>query len=561
MTPSGPALVDVAGVEKRFGTTRALRGVGLSLRSGQCLGLVGRNGAGKSTLVSILSGLSEPDAGTVRFDGQPAPRVGDIDGWQTWIATVFQHSMIVPDLSVAENVFLGNTPRLVSWHQMRRRTRDIMREWGLRIAPETPCRGLSVEQLQVVEIVRALVRGARCVILDEPTAALERQAAQRLFERVRQLTASGVGVLYISHHLEEVFEICQDVVVLRDGEVVATAPTASLRRDDLVALMVGDVGQATSARAAAPAGAARPVPGGPASGDPGPGGPAEQAPAREAGAGPAARAEVVLAVDGLVSDAARGRLSGVSLRVHAGEVVGVTGLLSAGVATLGRAVAGAEDYTAGQVRLHGRRIPPGRRDVAQRAGIGYVPEDRRAEGFVARLGVAENATMTITSQLSDRFGVLRPGRRAAAAAPLTSRLSLVSSGPGQPAGELSGGNQQKITVARTLAHHPSLIVAITPTRGIDVAAKELLLGSLADVASSSEAGVLLCSDELSDLEICDRVIVLVRGEVFTEFTRPPFDRDELIVATEGLTGTTISAAFGGTEHGGTEHGSAEEAAE
>jgi simple sugar transport system ATP-binding protein len=526
---SGPALVDVAGVEKRFGTTRALRGVGLSLRAGQCLGLVGRNGAGKSTLVSILSGLLEPDAGTVRFDGQPAPRVGDIEGWQTWIATVFQHSMIVPDLSVAENVFLGNPPRLVSWHQMRRRTRDVMREWGLRIGPETPCRDLSVEQRQVVEIVRALVRGARCVILDEPTAALERQAAQRLFERVRQLTDGGVAVLYISHHLEEVFEICQDVVVLRDGEVVATAPTASLSRDSLVAVMIGD-----AEPAAAAAHGPDPVP-------EGPGQPATQAPAPDGGA---PQREVVLAVDGLVSGSARGRLSGVSLRVNAGEIVGVTGLLSAGVATLGRAIAGADGYTAGQVRLHGRLVPPGRRDVAQRAGIGYIPEDRRAEGFVALLGVAENATMTIAGQLSDRFGVLRPGRRAAAAAPLTSGLSVVSSGPGQPAGELSGGNQQKVTVARTLAHRPSLIVAITPTRGVDVASKELLLGSLADVASSGGAGVLLCSDELSDLEICDRVIVLVRGEVFTEFTRPPFDRDELIVATEGLTGTTISAAYG-----------------
>jgi simple sugar transport system ATP-binding protein len=528
----------VAGVDKRFGTTRALRGVGLSLRAGQCLGLVGRNGAGKSTLVSILSGLLEPDAGLVRFDGQPAPRVGDIEGWQTWIATVFQHSMIVPDLSVAENVFLGNPPRLVSWHQMRRRTRDVMREWGLRIAPETPCRDLSVEQRQVVEIVRALIRGARCVILDEPTAALERQAAQRLFERVRQLTDSGVAVLYISHHLEEVFEICQDVVVLRDGEVVLTAPTAGLSRDDLVAVMVGAVEQATAAHAPPPAPAAS--------------GPAAGAPAREADA---PRGEVVLAVDGLVSDSARGRLSGLSVQVHAGEIVGVTGLLSAGVATLGRAIAGAEGYAAGQVRMNGRLVPPGRRDMAQRAGIGYVPEDRRAEGFVARLGVAENATMTITGRLSDRFGVLRPGRRAAAAAPLTSRLSLVSSGPGQPAGELSGGNQQKVTVARTLAHRPSLIVAITPTRGVDVASKELLLGSLADVATAGRAGVLLCSDELSDLEICDRVIVLVRGEAYTEFTRPPFDRDELIVATEGLTGTTISAAYGSTEYGGAQEAS------
>jgi simple sugar transport system ATP-binding protein len=525
MTPSAVssragALVEVTGIEKRFGTTRALRGVDLSLDAGQCLGLVGRNGAGKSTLVSILSGLAEPDAGTVRFSGEPAPRVGDIGRWREWIATVFQHSMIVPHLSVAENVFLGSTPSLVSWRAMRRRTRDVMGEWGLAIAPETPCRELSVEQLQVVEIARALARGARCVLLDEPTAALERQAVQRLFERVRQLTAAGVAVLYISHHLEEVFEICRDVAVLRDGDLVLAAPTASLGKDDLVAAMVGGV------RAATPpaAGGAAPAPGaGAPSGAPAPG-------------------QVVLAVDGLTSGSARGRLAGVSLRVHAGEVVGVTGLLSAGVATIGRVIAGAEARAGGEVRLRGRLVPSGQRAAAQRAGIGYIPEDRRAEGLVPQLGVAENTTMTITRELSDRLGVLAPRRRAAAAAPLTARLSLVSSGPAQPVAELSGGNQQKVTVARTLAHRPSLIVAITPTRGVDVASKELLLSSLSDVAATSGAGVLLCSDELSDLEICDRVLVLVRGEVFTEFSGPPFDRDALILATEGISDAADPAA-------------------
>jgi simple sugar transport system ATP-binding protein len=548
----------VTGVEKRFGTTRALRGVDLSIAAGQCLGLVGRNGAGKSTLVSILSGLSEPDAGTVRFGGEPAPRVGDIGRWREWIATVFQHSMIVPHLSVAENVFLGALPsgmgpsgpsgagpsvlgpRVVSWRAMRRSTRDIMGEWGLDIAPETPCRDLSVEQLQVVEIARALARGARCVLLDEPTAALERQASQRLFERVRQLTASGVAVLYISHHLEEVFEICQDVAVLRDGELVLTAPTARLSKDDLVAAMVGGVATAAPPNAVALSagpGTDAPVPGGPVVGGPVVGGPVVGGTVL-AGALPGDTEhgdDVVLAVDSLSSDSARGRLAGVSLRVHAGEVVGVTGLLSAGVATIGRVIAGAETAAGGEVRLRGRRVPSGQRAVAQRAGIGYIPEDRRAEGFVAHLGVAENTTMTIARQLSGRFGVLTPRRRAAAAAPFTARLSLVSSGPAQPVAELSGGNQQKVTVARTLAHRPSLIVAITPTRGVDVASKELLLSSLASVAATSGAGVLLCTDELSDLEICDRVLVLVRGEVFTEFSGPPFDRDALIHATEGMT--------------------------
>lgn len=527
------ALVEVTGVEKRFGTTRALRGVDLSLDAGQCLGLVGRNGAGKSTLVSILSGLSEPDAGTVRFGGAPAPRTGDIGRWREWIATVFQHSMIVPHLSVAENVFLGAMPSmlrpsaagpsLVSWRAMRRRTRDIMGEWGLDIAPETPCGELSVEQLQVVEIARALARGARCVLLDEPTAALERQAIRRLFDRVRQLTAAGVAVLYISHHLEEVFEICRDVAVLRDGELVLTAPTASLSKDDLVAAMVGGVATAGQASAGA-------------------GGAAAAAAAEASAPGEVAPGDTVLEVDGLTSDSARGRLSGVSLRVRAGEVVGVTGLLSAGVATIGRVIAGAEAHSGGEVRLHGRPVPPGQRAAAQRAGIGYIPEDRRAEGFVAHLGVAENTTMAITRELSGRLGVLSPRRRATAAAPFTAGLSLVSSGPAQPVAELSGGNQQKVTVARTLAHRPSLIVAITPTRGVDVASKELLLSSLASVAATSGAGVLLCSDELSDLEICDRVLVLVRGEVFTEFSNPPFDRDTLILATEGITGMTDEAA-------------------
>jgi simple sugar transport system ATP-binding protein len=294
---------------------------------------------------------------------------------------------------------------------------------------------------------------------------------------------------------------------------VLTAPTASLSKDDLVAAMVGEVAAAAPASTAAAFASAA---GAPVPGDPAPG-------------------AAVLTVDDLTSDSARGRLSGVSLRVHAGEVVGVTGLLSAGVATIGRVIAGAEAQAGGEVRLHGRSVPPGQRAAAQRAGIGYIPEDRRAEGFVAHLGVAENTTMTITKELSGRLGVLPPRRRAIAAAPFTSALSLVSSGPAQPVAELSGGNQQKVTVARTLAHRPSLIVAITPTRGVDVASKELLLSSLARIAATSGAGVLLCSDELSDLEICDRVLVLVRGEVFTEFSNPPFDRDALILATEGIT--------------------------
>jgi len=239
-------------------------------------------------------------------------------------------------------------------------------------------------------------------------------------------------------------------------------------------------------------------------------------------------------VDRVSAISARGSLHEVSLRIQAGERVGVTGLLSAGVVTLARAVAGAATYDSGGIAVDGTPVHPGRRDLALRAGIGYIPEDRWAEGFVPILGVAENTTMTIVDRLARALGFVLPRLRTAAAEPLARKLSIVSAGLGQPVGELSGGNQQKVTVARALARGPRLIVAITPTRGVDVASKELLLQALAEVTGPGRAGLLLATDELDDLAICDRVVVLVRGTIFTEFTEPPFGREALIAATEGL---------------------------
>jgi simple sugar transport system ATP-binding protein len=517
MTVATVPAVEAAGIHKRFGSTYALRGVDLSLLPGHCLGLVGRNGAGKSTLVSILSGILPPDAGQVRFDGQPAP--AGTAAWRGRIATVFQHSMVVPSLTVAENVFLGSQPGrggLVDWRAMRARTRSVMAEWGFDINVGAPCGRLTVEQRQIVEIVRALAAGTRCLLLDEPTAALERGAVQRLFERIRQLRESGVAILYISHHLEEVFEICTEAAVLRDGELVLSAPLAGLAKDDLVAAMVGQVqhSERSVATRNAPASAPASVP-----------------------AGADSSAAGALTVTDITLDSPGTSLRGVSLTVRPGERVGVTGLRGSGATTLARIVAGAVAADAGTVRLGDRVLRPGDRSGALRAGVGYIPEDRQADGFVPQLGVAENITMAIVDRLA-RFGLVSPRRREARAAPLAKRLSLVSSGLGQPVGELSGGNQQKVTVARALARDPKLIVAITPTRGVDVASKELLLGELDRAASAAGASLLLASDELDDLVICDRVVVLVRGEVFTEFTEPPFDRERLIEATEGLEATS-----------------------
>ena len=513
MTVGTVPAVEAAGIHKRFGSTYALRGVDLSLLPGHCLGLVGRNGAGKSTLVSILSGILTADAGQVLFDGQPAP--SDTAGWRGRIATVFQHSMVVPSLTVAENVFLGSQPGkagFVDWREMRARTRSVMAEWGFDVNASAPCGSLTVEQRQIVEIVRALAAGTRCLLLDEPTAALERGAVQRLFERIRQLRQSGVAILYISHHLEEVFEICTEAAVLRDGELVLSAPLAGLSKDDLVTAMVGQIRHPERTHPAR---------------QPSPASPSVETAAAASAPGAA------LTVSDIALDSPGTSLHGVSLTVRPGERVGITGLRGSGATTLARIVAGAVAPDAGTVRLGGRALRPGDRAAALRAGIGYIPEDRQADGFVPLLGVAENITMAIVDRLA-RFGLVSPRRREARAAPLARRLSLVSAGLGQPVGELSGGNQQKVTVARALARDPKLIVAITPTRGVDVASKELLLGELDRAAAAAGASLLLATDELDDLVICDRVIVLVRGEIFTEFTDPPFDRERLIAATEGM---------------------------
>jgi simple sugar transport system ATP-binding protein len=408
---------------------------------------------------------------------------------------------------------------------MREQAQRIMADWGFRLDVGRPCSSLTVEQRQIVEIARALAAGTRCLLLDEPTAALERAAVERLFSRVRQLVSSGVAVLYISHHLEEVFEICQDATVIRDGEIVLTAPIKDLTKEQLVSAMVGRAppGGAMTGDAREETAVATARGGGPAG------------TGAETGAGTGAGTPC-LVLDHVSATAPAGSVRDISLEVHPGERVGVTGLLSAGVSTLARVVAGVTPYEAGTVLVDGKPLTSGRRDLAMRAGVGYVPEDRQAEGFVALLGVAENGTMSIVDWLARRLGWLRPRARSAAMAPLARTLSIVSAGLNQPVGELSGGNQQKVTVARSIARKPRLIVAIAPTRGVDVASKALLLAELAAVTEQSGAGLLLASDELSDLDICDRIVVLVRGERFTEFGAPPFDREALIAATEGLAG-------------------------
>ncbi|GIL25748.1 sugar ABC transporter ATP-binding protein [Actinocatenispora comari] len=508
------AVIEGAGLSQTFGRTRALDDVSLAIEPGRCLGLVGRNGAGKSTIVSILTGLRRPDAGHVLLSGEPAPPVGDPAAWRRKVACVYQHSMLVPTLTVAENMFLNRQPRrrwgVISPAAMRTEAAKVLADWGVELDVTALAGAISVEQRQIVEIARALSAGTRCLILDEPTAALERAAVSRLFDRIRPLLSAGVGILYISHHLEEVYEICDEVTVLRDGRHVVTAPVGEIGQDELVAAMVG-AADAADVHATT----------------------IDAAPTDDPTAEPVLSVRELTAVDG------RGSVSGVSLDVRPGECVGLLGLAGSGTTTLADAVAGLVRARSGQIVVAGRVVPPGRPDVALHRGVGYVPEDRHDRGYVPLLGVADNVTMTINDRLT-RYGVLAPARHRAAARELAGRLDVVSAGTGQPVGELSGGNQQKVVVARALARDPKVVVAVGPTQGVDVASKRSLLGAL-EQARDGGAGVLLVSDDLADLAIANRIVVLVRGGVFAEFTEPPWDRERLIAAAEGLASAAPSS--------------------
>jgi simple sugar transport system ATP-binding protein len=498
---SRPPAAEAEAIWKSFGRTKALQDVSVSVLPGECHALVGRNGAGKSTLVGVLTGLLKPDAGSVRLYGEPAPSLGDRAAWQTRVACVYQRSMVIQSLSVGENIFLNRSDRsLIRWRELRRQARGLLLEWGFDLDVDQPVAELSVEQKQIVEIARALAIGARFLILDEPTASLESHAIVRLFERVRRVKASGVGILYISHHLEEVYEICDRATVLRDGKRVVSAPVTELDHEGLVAAMVGGA-------------LARRI--------------REHAPPPDDVEG-----TLRLSVRKLSVETPLGSVEDVSLGVYAGECVGLFGLRGSGTTAIADAVAGLVKPSGGAIELDGKPLQPGKVDAALRRGVGYVPEDRHARGFVPTLGVAENLTLPILERLC-RWGIVSSVRRRDAAERIAGRLQIVASSGDQPLSELSGGNQQKVVVGRALAAQPSLLVVVSPTVGVDVASKEALLGVI-DRARQDGTAVLLVSDDLDELRICTRVLVIRRGSIVREFREAPWDRHELIAAAEGL---------------------------
>jgi simple sugar transport system ATP-binding protein len=490
-------VAEARAVSKRFGPTVALHEVSLEVAPGTVHGLVGRNGAGKSTLVSILTGLAAADAGEVRFDGEPAPPLSDRAGWRRRVACVYQKSTVIGQLSVAENLFLHRQARgrggLLSWGTLRRQATDLLAGWDLDVDVRQPAADLTVEQRQVVEIARALSLGSRFIILDEPTAQLDAQAIDRLFGRIRALRDQGVTFLFISHHLEEVYAGCDTVTVLRDARHVRTAPVTEVPQRELVAAMTGEATGLVEV-SERPAPADRPV----------------------------------LEVEALTLPEV---YSDVSFTVRSGEIVGLAGAGGSGKVSVAETIVGLRVAAAGTVRIDGTAPKPGSVPSALAAGLGFVPQDRHRQGLVPELSVAENATLTVPHRLG-RYGMVSPRRRADRARGFIRDLSIVTAGPDQPVAALSGGNQQKVVMARALANEPAVLVLIQPTAGVDVKAKEVLLGAAEDAARRG-AGVLVVSDELDDLRPADRVVVLFKGRVVADVPRGWRDHD-MIAAMEGV---------------------------
>jgi rhamnose transport system ATP-binding protein len=490
-------LLALTGVSKSFGSVAALRDVQLELYAGEAHALVGENGAGKSTLVKILAGVHGPDAGTVLLDGTPLRLSGPADARAAGIAVIYQEPTLFPDLSVAENIFMGRQPRAgfrrIDRAELRRRCVALFDRLGVHLDPDRPARGLSIADQQLVEIAKALSFEARVLIMDEPTAALSGVEVERLFAVARSLRDNGAAVLFISHRFDEVFALCQRITVMRDGQWVSTDRAEDMTVDRVVRRMVG-----------------RHV--------------SSLFPKQDT-----ARRDVLLEVRGLTR---HGVFTDVSFDVHGGEIVALAGLVGAGRSEVIQAVFGVDPYDSGEVRVAGRPLPPGRPAAAMAAGVALVPEDRRQQGLVMELSVERNATLTRRWSLA-RLGLLGTAGERRAAGEWTRRLQVKAPDLGSPVSTLSGGNQQKVVLAKWLATEPRVLIVDEPTRGIDVGTKAEVHRLLSQLAADGLA-VLMVSSELPEvLGMADRVLVMHEGRIAADIPRNRADEESVMFAATG----------------------------
>ena len=471
-------LLRVEGIRKSFPGVLALDGVDFDLHRGEVHVLLGENGAGKSTLIKMLSGAYRPDGGRILVDGQEIRIRSAQDAERAGIATIYQEFNLVPDLTVAENIFLGRQPRrfgLVDRGRMEAAAQKLLTRVGLDISPKTKARDLGIARLQMVEIAKALSLNTRVLIMDEPTAVLTTEEVQRLFRIVRRLREDGVGIIFITHHMEEIGALGDRVTVLRDGRSVAEVP-ADTPQDELVQLMVGRSIE-------------------------------QQYPRERADSG-----EPLLRVTGLTRT---GVFHDISFEVHAGEVVGLAGLVGAGRTEVARAIFGADPYHSGTVEVHGTPLPRHDINAAMDAGLGLVPEDRKGQGLVLGASVQENLGL-VTLRRASRAGLVDRAKQQREAAEIAEQLKVRMAGLGQPVGTLSGGNQQKIVIGKWLLADSRVLILDEPTRGIDVGAKVEIYQLVNALTASGHAVLMISSDLPEVLGMSDRVLVMAHGRIAGE---------------------------------------------
>jgi rhamnose transport system ATP-binding protein len=492
--------IELVDIYKSFGSTRVLEGVSLPLFPGEVHSLMGENGAGKSTLVKIMAGLHQPDKGTVRVGGQEVLFRSTAQAQQAGVSVIYQEPTLFRDLSIAENVFMHRQPKTaygwIDYAEMSRAVSQHLGQLGVSLRPEDPVLGLSIADQQIVEIIKALTFEAKVLIMDEPTAALSLEEVKRLFHVVERLRAKGVAVMFVSHRLEEVFAISQRITVMRDGRVVGSGPVEEWTTEEVIRKMVG-----RSLEALYPKEKVEP-------------------------------GQVVLRVRNLRR---AGVFKDISFEVRQGEIVGLAGLVGAGRSEVARAIFGIDPLDSGEVSIGGTTLSNHAPQAAMAAGIGLVPEDRQQQGLVMEMTVMRNATLTVLRQVQ-RLGLVSKEKERQIAARWTQRMQLKGHIE-EPVNILSGGNQQKVVLAKWLATQPKLLIVDEPTRGVDVGAKSEVHRTLSQLAKDGMAIIMISSDLPEVIGMADRVLVMHEGKLTAELSRAKATEEAIMFAATGQVGS------------------------
>ncbi len=472
-----PDLLQALDISKHYGGIAALKRARFAVRAGEVHALIGENGAGKSTLAKIIAGSVRADSGQILVDGNPAALATPLDAQRHGIGIIYQELDLFPHLTAGENIVIRNLHfhegRVNRPRKIEAFCRPFLAQVGLDCGAGTPAASLSIGKLQPLAIARALSMNARILLMDEPTSALFDDAAERLFERIAALKAEGVAIVYVSHKMDEIFRICDRITVLRDGETIETRETASTSPGEIIRLMVGrEINIVAKPPAATQEG------------------------------------ERLLAVENLSTQ----KLNNVSFELHRGEILGVAGLVGAGRTELGKALFGLDAIRAGSIHLNGRTFHPGSARDAMDAGLAFLPEDRKLSGLMLQMSILENGTLGILGRLSTA-GFIRSHEENAAVSEPFRTLALKAPRLSAAVNSLSGGNQQKVLLAKCLLANPDVVFLDDPARGIDVGAKQDIYRLIRELAAAGK-GVILVSSELPELlQCCDRIMVLCEGRV------------------------------------------------